>query len=70
MRPVVRDLVTDPVDQDGVALRLELARASKHGHLRAHPAGGPFRVDGLNERPGEGVLAADEDADDLLLSHM
>src|SRR5438309_3609922 len=63
---VVRDLVADAVDDDRVALRLDLSSATQTRHVGAHSLRGSLAVDRFDERAGEGVLAADEQADDLL----
>src|SRR5205809_8146874 len=66
MGAVVRDLVTDAVDDHRVPLRLDLARATERRHLRTDALRRALAVDRFDERAGKGVLAADEKSDDFL----
>src|SRR5438093_13756524 len=66
MGAVVRDLVTDAVDDHRVTLRLDLARATERRHLRTDALRRALAVDRFDERAEKGVLAADEKSDDFL----
>src|SRR2546421_4924516 len=69
MRSVVGDLMRDAVDDHSVPGLLQLPRPTEDGELGRNSFGGAPLVDHVDERPREGVLASDQNPDDLVFAH-